>query len=139
MLPGTRLARTCQRLFSPLSKRRSAAMATIGALDDGATWDGAFRASEASRAYEPAATSVFAFRAEHLRSALAAIILEWTLFTDSRGFAVNAAGPGIDTMLVLQGMGNMVTLRNGNGFTSATAIYRTSNVSIGDEIARGTP
>lgn len=126
---------------STVAAPSSAASATIGALDDGATWDGAFSSPLGS--VTGRVTSDFGLRsAPNTSLGVGSANHPGMDFAErgQSGFAANAAGPGIVTYAgPAKGYGNMVTVEHPNGFTSRYGHLQDINVSIGDEIARGTP
>lgn len=144
--PSAKTAPVSQNPFdalfgSTVAAPSSAASATIGALDDGATWDGAFSSPLGS--VTGRVTSDFGLRsAPNTSLGVGSANHPGMDFAErgQSGFAANAAGPGIVTYAgPAKGYGNMVTVEHPNGFTSRYGHLQDINVSIGDEIARGTP
>ncbi len=134
-------------VFGPRTGTAAATAGTglaLGALDDGPTaeWDGTF--SSPLGAVTDRSTDEFGFRDAPTTSLGVGSTnhrgIDLSAEPGEMGYAANAAGPGMVTHAgPLGGYGLAVTVEHPNGFSSVYGHLQDINVSVGDEIAKGTP
>jgi murein DD-endopeptidase MepM/ murein hydrolase activator NlpD len=134
-------------VFGPRTGTAAATVGTglaLGALDDGPTaeWDGTF--SSPLGAVTDRTTSGFGLRdAPNTSLGVGSSNhggIDLSAEPGEMGYAASAAGPGMVTHAgPLGGYGLAVTVEHPNGFSSVYGHLQDINVSVGDEIAKGTP
>jgi murein DD-endopeptidase MepM/ murein hydrolase activator NlpD len=134
-------------VFGPRTGTAAATASTglaLGALDDGPTadWDGTF--SSPLGAVTDRTTSGFGLRdAPNTSLGVGSSNhggIDLSAEPGEMGYAASAAGPGMVTHAgPLGGYGLAVTVEHPNGFSSVYGHLQDINVSVGDEIAKGTP